>query len=116
MILAFSTMDPYSIYAGPSMSSSLAFFDDQGNALEIGGQLRKGTFKTTPYEALKVTIMQEPLGPLVLASGDGSCEVTIESATTASIAGSFICRDFPVDKRTTMDVVATFGGTMPQGE
>jgi len=115
--LQFNTMDPYSFYAGPRADSSLVFTDAQGNTLSLGGVVQKGTFKTSDSFGLALAVSGQPVGPLILTSGDGTCRITVDTATTwkttSKIEGSFACTGLVARKGILVDATGTFSGSMP---
>jgi len=126
--LNFNTLDPYSFYAGPGSSSSLAFMDlfmgEVRGTLTLGGTVEKGTFKTSPDFGLTMFVTgHPPIDPITITSGDGRCRVTIDTATTwrttSTVAGSFRCndvvggRDVAAGKNVLVSVTGTFTGTVP---
>jgi hypothetical protein len=122
--LDFTTMDPYSFYGGPNAESSLVFTDEvlgqPRGSLTIGGIIKKGTFKTSSNLSLSIWVTgHPPIDPLTVASGDGSCRVTIDMATsfrtTSSVKGSFRCNGVAVSHSQTVNATGTFAGQAPSG-
>ena len=109
--LDFTTLDPYSFYA-PGGQSSLAFTGASGSTLVIGGVVAEGTHKTSNMLGLSMNVHGAAVDPLAVSSGDGTCTITTDTATTTSIAGSFICKGLKVEKGTTVNASGTFSGTL----
>ena len=109
----FTRLDPYSFYTGLGAQTSLTFLDGT-DALSVGGLLKMGTQKTSGDVALTLNIAAQSGSPQInLVSGNGSCEITVDTATADSIAGSFRCDHVKAAKGLFLNIEGAFSGTMP---
>ncbi|MGH2723370.1 MAG: hypothetical protein ACRDI0_03745 [Actinomycetota bacterium] len=97
------------IYQPPAGGFAVTW-GQEGHGLGVGGLLFTGTRSTDQALSVTVTALRDG-APVVLASFDGECEVTIDRADGTGIEGSFRCvalsvRDLFADARGTFSASA----------
>jgi hypothetical protein len=84
------------IFQPPDGGFALNWADETAQGMGVGGPLFLGRRMTGERLSLSITAVQEGL-PTVFGSFAGECEVTITTAGSEVIAGSFVCEGLTED-------------------
>lgn len=94
------------VFEPPDGGFALNWADASANGVGLGGPLYIGSRSTGDDLSVSITTVVDDL-PVVFASFDGECEVSITAVSQRVFAGHFVCRDL-VRAQATIDAEGEF--------